>query len=112
MVDRSAVFDALLAALVAVLLDQLRHATPGSGFLGVCLPIASVSGQSRLLIKGNVWQTRAQTRRRMRRLRPANRTMWGVLSMIITSRAYAERRTHEGLSKTRDHPLLKALPRP
>jgi hypothetical protein len=79
MVHRSAVFNALLAALVAVLLDQLRSRDAGFRFPGVCLPIASVSGQSRLLIKGNVWQTRAQMRRRMRRLRPANRTMWGRL---------------------------------
>jgi MFS family permease len=39
-------FNALLAALVAVLPDQVAPAQRGlvSGFLGVCVPIASVSG--------------------------------------------------------------------
>ena len=39
-------FNALLAAMVAVLPDQVPVAQRGlvSGFLGVCLPIASVSG--------------------------------------------------------------------
>ena len=39
-------FNALLAAMVAVLPDQVPAAQRGlvSGFLGVCLPIASVSG--------------------------------------------------------------------
>jgi MFS family permease len=39
-------FNALLAALVAVLPDQVPTAQRGlvSGVLGVCLPIASVSG--------------------------------------------------------------------
>jgi hypothetical protein len=36
--------NALLAALVAVLPDQVRSGTAGSGLLAVCLPIASVSG--------------------------------------------------------------------
>ena len=44
MVHRSAVFNALIAALVAVLPDQVRSGTAGSGLLAVCLPIASVSG--------------------------------------------------------------------
>jgi hypothetical protein len=39
-------FNALLAALAAVLPDQVPAAQRGlvSGFLGVCMPIASVSG--------------------------------------------------------------------
>jgi hypothetical protein len=39
-------FNALLAALLAVLPDQVPAAQRGrvSGFLGVCVPIASVSG--------------------------------------------------------------------
>jgi MFS family permease len=67
-------FNALLAALVAVLPDQVPPAQRGlvSGFLGVCVPIASVSGTFLVqLFTGN-------------RLAEADRPTWALRELAST----------------------------
>jgi MFS family permease len=93
-------FNALLAALAAVLPDQVPPGQRGlvSGFLGVCVPIASVSGTflvqafagSRLAmflapcVLGGFWVLLFAARLKDRRLAKADKPAWSLREFAST----------------------------